>query len=330
MALIAQAATPRIPPPLPALLRRLPHLPRSRQGRTAHRRRHARHDRRGPGASPTASAPCPPTIPSSAAPRRTPTSTSRRAKPSTPTTSPPPPSCRTRWTSSPPIAGRQYHLFDYVGAPDAERVIIMMGSGAEVAQEAVEALVAAGEKVGLLKVRLYRPFSVEHLRRRAARSRSRSIAVLDRTKEPGAIGEPLYCDVVTALAEMGVAEEGHRRALRPVLQGIHPRHGQGRLRRTRSSRTPRTTSPSASTTTSPTPASTTIPSSPPKSRHRARPVLRPRRRRHRRRQQELHQDHRRRDRQLRPGLLRLRLQEVRLHHHLAPALRPQAASTPAT
>ena len=89
------------------------------------------------------------------------------------------------------IVGRQYHLFDYVGAPDAERVIVMMGSGAEVAHEAVEALSARGEKVGLLKVRLFRPFSIEAFVA-ACRPRVKSIAVLDRTKEPGATGEPLY------------------------------------------------------------------------------------------------------------------------------------------
>jgi pyruvate-ferredoxin/flavodoxin oxidoreductase len=100
------------------------------------------------------------------------------------------------------IVGRHYHLFDYVGAPDAERVLIMMGSGAEVAHEAVEALNAAGEKVGLLKVRLYRPFPVETFVA-ALPASAKSLAVLDRTKEPGAVGEPLYCDVVTALVEMG-------------------------------------------------------------------------------------------------------------------------------
>jgi pyruvate-ferredoxin/flavodoxin oxidoreductase len=100
------------------------------------------------------------------------------------------------------LVGRQYHLFDYVGAPDATRVIVMMGSGAEVAQEAVEALNANGEKVGLLKVRLYRPFPVESFVA-ALPASVQSIAVLDRCKEPGATGEPLYCDVVTALAELG-------------------------------------------------------------------------------------------------------------------------------
>jgi pyruvate-ferredoxin/flavodoxin oxidoreductase len=104
------------------------------------------------------------------------------------------------------IVGRQYHLFDYAGAPDAERILIMMGSGADVAHETVEALVAAGEKVGLLKVRLYRPFAVEAFVQ-ALPASVKSIAVLDRCKEPGATGEPLYCDVITALAEMGVAKK---------------------------------------------------------------------------------------------------------------------------
>jgi pyruvate-ferredoxin/flavodoxin oxidoreductase len=96
--------------------------------------------------------------------------------------------------------GRQYQLFDYVGAPDAERVIVMMGSGCETAEETVTALTAGGEKVGLLKIRLYRPFSVDHFIA-ALPSSVKSIAVLDRTKEPGGSGEPLYQDVVTAISE---------------------------------------------------------------------------------------------------------------------------------
>jgi pyruvate-ferredoxin/flavodoxin oxidoreductase len=96
--------------------------------------------------------------------------------------------------------GRSYHLFDYVGALDAERVIVMMGSGAEVAHETVDYLNAHGEKVGLLKVRLYRPFSVKAFLS-ALPTTVRHIAVLDRTKEPGAIGEPLYLDVINALYE---------------------------------------------------------------------------------------------------------------------------------
>ncbi|MGC2197458.1 MAG: pyruvate:ferredoxin (flavodoxin) oxidoreductase [Terriglobales bacterium] len=98
------------------------------------------------------------------------------------------------------IVGRNYRLFDYVGVPDAERVIVMMGSGAEAAEEAVEALNARGQKVGLIKVRLYRPFSIKHFCQ-ALPLTVRSIAVLDRTKESGAAGEPLYLDVVTAVQE---------------------------------------------------------------------------------------------------------------------------------
>ena len=98
------------------------------------------------------------------------------------------------------VVGRSYHLFDYVGAPDAERVIVMMGSGAEAAHETVDYLNARGEKVGLLKVRLYRPFSVKSFME-ALPATVKKIAVLDRTKESGAIGEPLYLDVVNALNE---------------------------------------------------------------------------------------------------------------------------------
>ena len=96
--------------------------------------------------------------------------------------------------------GRQYHLFDYTGAPDAERIVVIMGSGAEAVQETVDYLVAQGEKVGLVKVRLYRPFSVAHLLQ-AIPATVKAIAVLDRTKEPGSAGEPLYQDVVTGIAE---------------------------------------------------------------------------------------------------------------------------------
>ena len=100
------------------------------------------------------------------------------------------------------VVGRQYHLFDYVGAPDAERVIVVMGSGAEVTQETVEYLNAHGdaERIGVLKVHLVRPFSVEHFVQ-ALPASVRKIAVLDRTKEPGSAGEPLYLDVVAVLNE---------------------------------------------------------------------------------------------------------------------------------
>ncbi len=98
------------------------------------------------------------------------------------------------------IVGRHYHLFDYVGARDADRVVILMGSGGETAHETVEYLSAHGEKVGMIKVRLYRPFSVEHFVKSLPAS-IKTIAVLDRTKEPGSAGEPLYADVITAISE---------------------------------------------------------------------------------------------------------------------------------
>jgi pyruvate-ferredoxin/flavodoxin oxidoreductase len=100
------------------------------------------------------------------------------------------------------LTGRAYRLFDYVGAPDAERVIVLMGSGAEAVHETVEQLNNNGEKVGLLKVRLYRPFAAAAFVA-ALPDSVRAIAVLDRTKEPGADGEPLYKDAVTALVEHG-------------------------------------------------------------------------------------------------------------------------------
>ncbi|MFO7707429.1 MAG: pyruvate:ferredoxin (flavodoxin) oxidoreductase, partial [Desulfobacterales bacterium] len=102
------------------------------------------------------------------------------------------------------LTGRPYRLFDYVGEPQAERIVIAMGSGCETVEEVVGYLNGRGEKVGLVKVRLYRPFSAEHLL--AAIPASVKIAtVLDRTKEPGAPGEPLYLDVCTALMEQGRA-----------------------------------------------------------------------------------------------------------------------------
>src|SRR5215213_7481915 len=99
------------------------------------------------------------------------------------------------------VTGRKYRLFDYVGDPSAERVVVMMGSGCEAAEEAVEALNARGERVGLVKVRLFRPFSAAHLLAAIPRT-ARAVAVLDRTKEPGAAGEPLYQDVITAVGEV--------------------------------------------------------------------------------------------------------------------------------
>lgn len=113
------------------------------------------------------------------------------------------------------VVGRRYNVFDYVGAPDAERVIVMMGSGAETCHETVEYLTARGEKVGLVKVRLFRPFDVDRFIKTLPQG-VRTIAVLDRTKEPNAIGEPLYQDVVTAVAEYGMRNANY---VKPVVVG---------------------------------------------------------------------------------------------------------------
>src|SRR5690242_1629851 len=116
------------------------------------------------------------------------------------------------------LTGRKYKLFDYVGAPDAERVVVLMGSGCEAAHEAVENLVAKGEKIGVLKVRLYRPFDGKRFVA-ALPASVKKIAVLDRTKEPGATGEPLYQDVVTALMEEAAAGRSHLKTVPQVLTG---------------------------------------------------------------------------------------------------------------
>jgi pyruvate-ferredoxin/flavodoxin oxidoreductase len=103
------------------------------------------------------------------------------------------------------VTGRHYNLFDYVGHPEAERVVIIMGSGADTAEATVNQLVAQGEKIGLLKVRLYRPFSLDYFTK-ALPASVKKVVVLDRTKEPGAMGEPLYLDIVNALSEGGRSE----------------------------------------------------------------------------------------------------------------------------
>jgi len=112
--------------------------------------------------------------------------------------------------------GTNYHLFDYYGAEDADRVVVCMGSFCEVLEEVVDYLNARGEKVGLVKVRLYRPWSIEHFIA-ALPETVKSIAVLDRTKEPGSIGEPLYQDVITALYEAG----------KPGIKVVGGRYGLG-------------------------------------------------------------------------------------------------------
>jgi pyruvate-ferredoxin/flavodoxin oxidoreductase len=113
------------------------------------------------------------------------------------------------------VTGRHYNLFDYFGDSEAERVVVVMGSGGETAVETVNALMAKSEKVGVIRARLYRPFSVEHFIKALPKS-VKSIAVLDRTKEPGASGEPLYLDIINALVEgnrMGIKVIGGRYGL---------------------------------------------------------------------------------------------------------------------
>ena len=110
------------------------------------------------------------------------------------------------------VVGRQYHLFDYVGAADADKVIIAMGSGCETIEETINYLNARGQKLGLVKVRLYRPFSAKHLID-AIPASVKKIAVLDRCKEPGSYGEPLYLDVKAALADKDITIIGGRYGL---------------------------------------------------------------------------------------------------------------------
>jgi pyruvate-ferredoxin/flavodoxin oxidoreductase len=114
--------------------------------------------------------------------------------------------------------GRKYNLFDYVGAPDAERVVVLMGSGCDAAHEAVDYLTQRGEKIGIVKVRLYRPFDGERFVE-ALPATVKSIAVLDRTKEPGATGEPLYQDVIAALFEAQANDWGNLKAMPKVVGG---------------------------------------------------------------------------------------------------------------
>jgi pyruvate-ferredoxin/flavodoxin oxidoreductase len=119
------------------------------------------------------------------------------------------------------LTGRPYHLFDYAGHPEAERILVVMGSGAETVEETAEYLTRQGERVGVLKVRLYRPFSLSHFLDALPRT-VKAIAVLDRTKEPGALGEPLYLDVVAAMRE---AEEQGMIRFAPPPRIIGGRYG---------------------------------------------------------------------------------------------------------
>ena len=135
------------------------------------------------------------------------------------------------------LTGREYKLFDYEGAPDAERVIVIIGSGGLAAAETARFLIKnSGEKVGVVRVRLYRPFSIKDFLQ-ALPATTKVLAALDRTKEPGAAGEPLYQDVVSAISE-GINRGDsslqnrtlhHRRPLRPFIQRIYAGDGQGYL-----------------------------------------------------------------------------------------------------
>jgi pyruvate-ferredoxin/flavodoxin oxidoreductase len=113
------------------------------------------------------------------------------------------------------LTGRRYGLFEYVGHPQAERVVVIMGSGAETVESVVNALAAAGERVGVVKVRLYRPFAVDAFFKVLPAS-VKAIAVMDRTKEPGAIGDPLFLDVVAALNQQNLQNPQHLRHPRVV------------------------------------------------------------------------------------------------------------------
>ncbi|GMV67244.1 MAG: pyruvate-flavodoxin oxidoreductase [Candidatus Hinthialibacteria bacterium] len=114
--------------------------------------------------------------------------------------------------------GRKYQIFEYVGAPDAERIVIVMGSGAETVEETARHLEAQGEKIGVVKVRLYRPFAVDSFIK-ILPATVKAIAVLDRTKEPGCLGEPLYLDVVAALAETVAGGGCHLKSMPRVIGG---------------------------------------------------------------------------------------------------------------
>ena len=230
------------------------------------------------------------------------------------------------------MTGRRYRLFDYVGADDAERVLVLMGSGAEAAEEAVEALVKRGEKVGLVKVRLFRPFSVGALPARpaadradAGRPRPHQGARLPSASRfiwmwsPRSTSRPARPPPRVIGGRYGLSSKEFTPAM---VKAVLDECGRDRPRnhftvgiRDDVTHTSLDFDPDFATEDPDT---------------RAGRLLRPRVRRHGRRQQELDQDHRRGDRPARPGLLRLRLQEVRLRHRLAPALRPAADPLDAT
>ena len=227
------------------------------------------------------------------------------------------------------LTGRHYRLFEYFGAADAEHVVVLMGSGVETVRETIEYLNGRGAKLGVVQVHLFRPFSASHLLDAVPRS-AKAIAVLDRTKEPGASGEPLYQDVVTAFAE---AMADKRRLEIPRIVG-------GRYGLASKEFTPAMVKSVFDNLASASPKNHfTIgidgrcledqPRIRPSVHHRGGRRSRlyflwPRRRRHRWSEQELNQDHRRADAWLRAGLFRLRLEEIRVAHDIAPPLRTAA------
>ena len=213
--------------------------------------------------------------------------------------------------------GRPLRNVEYHGHPEAERVLVVMGSGAQTAAETVAVLNDRGERVGVVQIRLYRPFPAQELID-ALPPTTRRIAVLDRTKEPGSIGEPLFLDVVAAVAD--ALADGELRApaadlggaLRPVVQGVHPCDGRRGVRRA-----PPRTAPAAVHRRHHRRRLGQQPRVRPGSGHRAgrhgaRGVLRTGFRRDRRGRQEHDQDPRVGCRPVRAGLLRLRLEEVRV------------------
>ena len=224
--------------------------------------------------------------------------------------------------------GTDYKLFNYYGAPDADRVIIAMGSICDVAEEVIDYLNAHGEKVGLVKVRLYRPFAPEKLLE-AIPATAKKIAVLDRTKEPGAMGEPLYLDVVTALANAGMNDVkviggryglGSKDTPPASVFAVYDELSKDEMKR-------QFTIGIVDDVTNLSLPEDKNCSEHRRPRHHRVQVLGPRRRRYRRREQELHQDHRRPYRQVRAGVLPVRLQEDRRRDHQPPALRRSRPSS---
>ena len=240
-----------------------------------------------------------------------------------------------RWTEFAERTGRRYGLVDYSGDPEAERVLIVMGSGGETARETVACLQARGERVGVAQVRLYRPFPARELPRGAARRRSDESRCWTGRRSRASLGEPLFLDVLAALAEAYAA--GERELHAAVIGGRYglsskeftPGMVAGRVRRTGPSSSPKRRftigiNDDVSHTSLPYDSI---------ARHRAagnraRGVLRARVGRHRRREQEHDQDHRRRRGPARAGLFRVRLEEVRLADGLAPAVRPAVDPRP--